>query len=50
MIYGWKQVEERMLEAAAGADGYAAVREAVCRAFYQYATENPWCVQRDALV
>ena len=40
MIYGWKQVEERMLEAAAGADGYAAW-EAVCRAFYQYATENP---------
>ena len=29
-----------MLEAAAGADGYAAW-EAVCRAFYQYATENP---------
>ena len=40
MIYGWKQVEERMLEAVAGADGYAAW-EAVCRAFYQYATENP---------
>ena len=32
--------ELMIYEAAAGADGYAAW-EAVCRAFYQYATENP---------
>ena len=40
MLYGWRQAEERMLVAAAGAGGYAAW-EAICRAFYEYATENP---------
>lgn len=40
MLYGWRHMEERMLEAAVGVSGYAAW-EAICRAFYQYATENP---------
>lgn len=40
MLYGWRQMEERMLEAAAGVGGYDAW-EAICRAFYRYATENP---------
>ena len=40
MLYGWRQMERRMAEAAAGVSGYAAW-EAVCRAFYGYATENP---------
>ena len=39
MLYGWRQMERRMAEAAAGVSGYAAW-EAVCRAFYGYATEN----------
>ena len=40
MLYGWGHMEERMLEAAVGVSGYAAW-EAICRAFYRYATENP---------
>ena len=40
MLYGWWNMEERMVGAADGASGYAAW-EAICRAFYGYATENP---------
>ncbi len=40
MLYGWRHMEERMIEAADGVSGYAAW-EAICRAFYAYATENP---------
>ena len=40
MLYGWRNMEERMLEATAGVSGYPAW-EAICRAFYTYATENP---------
>lgn len=42
MLYGWRNMEVRMMEAAAmaGDNGYAAW-EAICRAFYRYATENP---------
>lgn len=40
MLYGWRHMEERMSEAAVGVSGYDAW-EAVCRAFYGYATENP---------
>lgn len=40
MLYGWRHMEEQMLEAAAGVSGYDAW-EAICRAFYRYATENP---------
>ena len=40
MLYGWKNMEEWMVRAAAGVSGYDAW-EAICRAFYKYATENP---------
>lgn len=40
MLYGWRHMEERMMEAAAGVSRYAAW-EAICRAFYEYATEHP---------
>ena len=40
MLYGWRHMEERMLEAMGSSDGYAAW-ESVCWAFYRYATENP---------
>ena len=40
MLYGWRHMEERMVEAAKVASGYAAW-EASCQAFYTYATENP---------
>lgn len=40
MLYGWRHMEERMVQAAVGVGGYAAW-EAICRAFYGYATENP---------
>ncbi|MCD7990282.1 MAG: WHG domain-containing protein [Clostridia bacterium] len=40
MLYGWKHMEERMVEAASDTSGYAAW-EALGRGFYDYATENP---------
>lgn len=40
MIYGWKQLEERVIEAAVCVTGYDAL-EAMGRTFYKYATENP---------
>lgn len=42
MLYGWRNMEERMLEVAAatGDSGYVAW-EAICMAFYSYATKNP---------
>lgn len=42
MLYGWRKMEEKMLEVSAevGDNGYVAW-EAICRAFYSYATENP---------
>lgn len=40
MLYGWRQLEERVTEAAVCVTGYDAL-EAMGRAFYKYATENP---------
>ena len=40
MLYGWKQMETRTLEAVIGVSGYDAIR-AISRAFYEYAVENP---------
>ena len=40
MIFGWKQLEERVIEAAICVTGYDAL-EAMGRTFYKYATENP---------
>ena len=40
MLFGWKEMDEKMTEAALCVSGYDAL-EAICHAFYQYATENP---------
>lgn len=40
MIYGWKQMEEKIIQAVIGVSGYDALR-AIGYAFYDYATENP---------
>ena len=40
MIYGWKQMEQRIVQAVVGVSGYDAIK-AGCYAFYEYATENP---------
>lgn len=42
MLYGWRKMEEKMLEVSAevGDNGYVAWEE-ICRAFYSYATKNP---------
>lgn len=39
MNYGWKMLEQQMLQSAAGISGYDAIR-AMCNAFYSFATEN----------
>ena len=39
MIYGWNQMEQRILHAVIGISGYDAIR-AGCYAFYEYAIEN----------
>ncbi len=39
MIYGWKQVEEKILDSAIGISGYDAIKN-MCYAFYQYATNH----------
>lgn len=39
MIYGWKQIEDKMINAAAGVSGYNALRS-MSYAFYDYATNN----------
>ena len=40
MIYGWKQLEEKLILSVAGVSGYDALR-AMCYAFYEYSTSNP---------
>lgn len=39
MIYGWNQIEDKMIHAAAGIFGYDALRS-MSYAFYDYATSN----------
>lgn len=39
MIYGWKEMEDKIVEAAVGVSGYDAL-EVICRTFYDYATQN----------
>lgn len=39
MIYGWNQIEDKMINAAAGVSGYDALRS-MSYAFYDYATSN----------
>ena len=39
MIYGWKQIENKMIDSAVGVSGYEAL-ENMCYAFYDYATSH----------
>lgn len=39
MTYGWKQIEEKMIDSAVGVAGYDALKN-MCYAFYNYATKN----------
>ena len=39
MLYGWKELENRIIEAVIGLSGYDAIR-AMCYAFHEYAIEN----------
>ena len=39
MVYGWKQMEEKMLDSAVGVSGYEALKN-MCYAFYDYAINN----------
>ena len=39
MIYGWKQMEEKMIDSAVGVSGYDALKN-MCYAFYDYAVNN----------
>lgn len=39
MIYGWKQVEDKMIDSVIGYAGYEAL-ENMCYSFYEYAKEN----------
>jgi len=39
MIYGWKHIEEKMIDSAVGVSGYEALKN-MCYAFYDYATNN----------
>lgn len=39
MFYGWKQLEEKMIDSAVGVAGYEALKN-MCYAFYDYATTN----------
>ena len=38
-LYGWKQLEEKMLLSIVGESGYEAIK-CIAYAFYDYATEN----------
>ena len=39
MIYGWKQIENKMIYSSVGVSGYEALKS-MCYAFYDYATNN----------
>lgn len=39
MIYGWKQVEDKMIDSVIGYAGYDALKN-MCYSFYEYAIEN----------
>lgn len=39
MLYGWKEMEDRLIQAIIGLTGYDAIRS-MCHAFHEYATEN----------
>ncbi len=39
MIYGWKQMEEKIIDFAVGVAEYEALKN-MCYAFYDYSTNN----------
>ena len=39
MVYGWKQMEEQIIDSVIGVSGYEALKN-MCNAFYDYATNN----------
>lgn len=39
MLYGWKELENKIIQAVIGFSGYDAIR-VICYAFYEYAIEN----------
>ena len=39
MLYGWKQMEEKIIDSTIGVSGYDALKN-MCYAFYDYATNN----------
>lgn len=39
MLYGWKQMEEKIIDSTIGVSGYDALRN-MCNAFYEYAINN----------
>lgn len=39
MFYGWKQLEEKIIDSAVGVSGYEALKN-MCYAFYDYAMKN----------
>ncbi len=39
MIYGWKQMEEKIIDSAVGVSGYEALKK-MCYAFYDYSINN----------
>ncbi len=39
MFYGWKQLEDKMIDSAVGVSGYEALKN-MCYAFYNYTTNN----------
>lgn len=40
MLFGWRELEQRLLRSAEGTSGWEAFRE-MCRCFYSYAVERP---------
>ena len=39
MVYGWRKMEEKIVDSAIGVTGYEALKN-MCNAFYDYATNN----------
>ena len=39
MIYGWRQIEEKIIDSAVGVSGYEALKN-MCNAFYEYSINN----------
>ena len=44
MVYGWKQLEEALVDSAVGVTGYEALKN-MCNTFYNYATNEKGVLQ-----